>query len=641
MGETLRFPGYIVNKYSVRWNLPDGARACFGQGYVKDMALSPDGRYLAVAGDVGVWFYDFSTQSLIAMWDKGKAPYSALTFSYDGQLIAIADSSGIVRIFNLFYGACIAEFDHGLDRGIFELTFSLDSQRLAASRGLKDENDSFSVDVWQVPKSNGGASPCLRSKSDYTYEGTSPLVFSINNRLLACATHAPVRCISPAEEGSISVWDVETRERVVCLTGIPHFVGSLSFSPCGRLLAAGDWSGTVHVWEISNGHLYQTHPSCGEYYMLVSYSPSGTLYAAGVSRDSNTLFVWDLEQAKTCYTSKVHSRYFPTHFSDGTRVAFGSQVNFQVYTLGTAEHQRVSHLHSAQTSAALVASPDQKKFLSTGNKGVFVWTIANPQQPPEIFNPCIETTNKSLSNTVCLSAGVLSDGKYFTIGASKNVVGLWAVGNNTLIVTFTTLAEPIRAAFSPIASLLACRDENAQIYLWDTQSGQLRYSCQAKYPEAQRMVFSPNGRYLASGADLLYDVAQGKKIEAFDLDEMSIHLFSHDSTQFFCDTREAIELWDIHQCEKVLLIPKPGVWDNSDVVALALSRCGKYLAGCCDQAPGVLHLWTIDDGVSQTVFERHSPIISLTFSPDTTLLASGSSDGTILLWDMKPYLRNT
>ena len=645
MEKAIQFPGCLVDGDSIRWNLPDGARARLGRDYVNSMVLSPNGKYLSVAGEVGVWFYDFSMQSPIAMWNKGQSPYSALAFSYDGQLISIADSNGIVRVFDIFYGVCLAEFDCGSDRLISELSFSFNDQCLAASSTRYGESDKFDIDVWQIPKSGRETDSFLRFKSDFTYEGTSPFAFSPDNRLLACATRRRARCISPIEEGSISVWDVETRERVTCFTGLPESVGSISFSPCGRYLAAGDWTGTVHVWEVSNERLYQTYPSYGKYYMLVSYSPSGTLYAAGISgdsSDSNTLIIWDLEQAKTCYTSKEYSRYFPAEFSDGERVTFGSQVDFQVYTLSTAEHKKVLHLHRAQTSDDLVFSPDQEKLLCTGNQNVFLWTVANPQQPPEIFNPCIETTNKSLSDTFCLSAGVLSDGKYFTIAASQNTLGLLEVGNSTPIVTFTTLSEPIIAAFSPTEKLLACKDEDAQIYIWDVQNGQQRETYQAKYPEAQRMIFSPNGKYLVSGADLLYDVAQREKIDAFDLENMSIHLFSYDSTQFFCDTREAIELWDIHQCEKVLSIPKPDVWHNSNSVTLALSPCSKYLVGSCDEAHGELYLWTIGDGNLVNVFKENASIqiVSCTFSPDSTILASGGDDGTILLWDLKPYLTN-
>lgn len=36
-----------------------------------------------------------------------------------------------------------------------------------------------------------------------------------------------------------------------------------------------------------------------------------------------------------------------------------------------------------------------------------------------------------------------------------------------------------------------------------------------------------------------------------------------------------------------------------------------------------------------------SRVLSLAFSPDNTILASSGTDGTILLWDMKPYLKNT
>ena len=36
-------------------------------------------------------------------------------------------------------------------------------------------------------------------------------------------------------------------------------------------------------------------------------------------------------------------------------------------------------------------------------------------------------------------------------------------------------------------------------------------------------------------------------------------------------------------------------------------------------------------------FDRVDQVSELVFSPDGTILVSGSYDGTTLLWDMKPY----
>ena len=50
-------------------------------------------------------------------------------------------------------------------------------------------------------------------------------------------------------------------------------------------------------------------------------------------------------------------------------------------------------------------------------------------------------------------------------------------------------------------------------------------------------------------------------------------------------------------------------------------------------------LWEVETGKQIVTFRGHpTDVRALAFSPDNKLLASASYDGTILLWDLTPYL---
>ncbi len=101
-----------------------------------------------------------------------------------------------------------------------------------------------------------------------------------------------------------------------------------------------------------------------------------------------------------------------------------------------------------------------------------------------------------------------------------------------------------------------------------------------------------------------------------------------------------LRMWCAENLTTLFAIPQP---QSEEPFALAFSSCGRYLASGTWWQEGMekmaIKLWDVASGENITTLWGHpTDIQSLAFSPDGTLLASGSFDGTIMLWNLKPYI---
>ncbi|PLZ57433.1 hypothetical protein CBP24_10530 [Fischerella thermalis WC439] len=53
---------------------------------------------------------------------------------------------------------------------------------------------------------------------------------------------------SGSADGTIKLWNIQTKEEICTLTGHTDEVYSLAFSPDGQILASGSADGSIRIW---------------------------------------------------------------------------------------------------------------------------------------------------------------------------------------------------------------------------------------------------------------------------------------------------------------------------------------------------------------------------------------------------------
>ena len=656
---------------SSTWYLPDGAIIRLGKGNVMDMVLSPDGTLLAIGSYLGLWWYDVPNRSLLTLWEAGKT-ITTVAFSACGEWVATGGWGAPIKIWDVKRGNCLAELARDKSGYATDIIFSSDRKRLVVGGSTRHSNPEkrlyCSVEVWQLPENLQDCAAAIRPEREAIYVGTNPLALSPDNRLLAFASPdgvpEPFHTNGyPVIDGrwilasnSVVVYELATGQHLVTLDGL-NDVSSIGFSPSGKFLAACDRKGTTNVWEVPeqlspethSWHLhkvYQELDDNGSH--SISWTPENRLLTTVYAYRDDTFSVQDLENSEILYRHPKETGYYHSDFSKGVRLAFESECDVHLWVAG--ENRPISLAHTTGIfPGSLRFSLDGKTLLAnSGYGGIFSWDVTHPNDLPHIFKPLGMKPGTDEGQERYLSVDMSPDGKHFVISGDGRNIRLWELRSDVPMVTFPLQDEPCTAAFSPIANLLACRDETNRIHIWDITTGDIYDTYISGETYDPYFAFSPDGAFIACAPFQLYDISQRKTVNQFSSDDGFYFLaFSPDPLRIWCDSpasdNETIDLWDFQRDEEVLSLPKPKWWQEKDINTFALSTCGHYLA--CSP-----YTWTDEESVCVWDIRKGSePIITfelteslgcLTFSPNNTLLAGACSTGTILLWDLKPFINS-
>ncbi len=622
--------------------LPEGAIARLGKGGINIMRFSPDGTHLAVGTDVGVWLYDVPDGKETALFTGHTGHVNALAFSQDGNMLAGGGfNNPVIQIWDIKTKSKLSTpiFTRGRNT-LDALTFY--GKTLISIDGHDD------ISYWDVDTGN----KVLQSSIDNPFD---VVAFSQDGTNLAIADR----------KEKIHLWDTTTSSPQATLKGHKNDnnpeILSLAFSPDRKMLASGSVDKTVKLWDTENRtELGTLHGHLG-WVTAIAFSEDGKTLASG---DANkTIKLWDIETKKARATITEHKNtinalaFAPvgtprfgmclaSGSADGT-IRFWNPVNGK--ELANFTH---GHIESVKT----VAFSENDATLTTGafNGIVDVWSLKTRRELNTFTDgQCDFTEEAALSSDVTFftrqgrrgfliafnPAGFGSRGGGISGGGTR--FQLWK------IATGDEIPGPWQTAGNNASSILFSPDNNVmaisvhgEIRAWHINTGVELFRLNARWHPWSSPVFSPDRQWIAasegSGTTKVWNVeAPNNKPAILPLKQTNAIAFSPDSSILAIIYESGIYLWKFRtEAEDEPTIIHGNLQSVVESV-LIFSPDGSILIGSALEGwSNPIKLWDVKTGKNMGVLSGHTePIESLVFSHDGKTLASGSRDGTVLLWD--------
>ena len=642
--------------------LPEDAIARLGKGGINLMRFSPDGTRLVVGTDVAVWVYDVLDGKETALFTGHGGQVNALAFSPDGRiLVSSGFNNPIIQSWDLetgkklstltlndnrppivlalaFYGKTLISFNRGeiaywnVDTGRKLADRDTNMQSYAVVTASKDgstfavgdrngsihlsdvttDNQSvsfnaYSPNVAENPEVIRVPAPPPRPRKD----DLQALAFSPDGKILASTIE---------KKKTVQLWDTKNHTKLATLEGHTSWVISLAFSDDGKTVASGDAGKVIKLWDVHTGRERATLKGHKNTINALTFAPDGPPPYGGclVSGSADgTIRFWNPKTGKeiTTFTAGHTEWVKAVAFSENGAILASAAFNgtVDIWSLRTRQELTTFTAGQCDVAIAVALSSDATRFACQGSDGLIV------------FN--------SDGFGASSSARDFGTIQVWEIGTGEEILGPWQNGANTL--DMSTGMEPL--TFSPDNKILAVRERQG-IRAWDVNIGVELFWFNIEKPFPMKLVFSPNGALLATsgffGTPQAWNLATHIETGLPNIKDTSALTFSPDNTTAAIVSNGEVYLWKLDTIGEDELNVLPGQLHPFTNI-LAFSSDGTFLVGSGEESWDFpIKIWNVETGNQLTPLTGHTEhITTLVFSHDGKTLASGSEDGTVLLWD--------
>ncbi|CUA70044.1 Notchless protein homolog 1 [Xenopus laevis] [Rhizoctonia solani] len=415
-------------------------------------------------------------------------------------------------------------------------------------------------------------------------------------------------CILTGSSEGLRMWHAENGKLIRCLTSEAP-VESAAFSPDGTRVAAKlrapNWDiiglgYTLQIWSIQNGDTTLGPLSINGQGMVV-FSPDNSHIA---SVEGSVVHVRDVRRGDIVHQlhhPHGHGSRFIKYAPDGSRiVSFSYMTTIVVWDVHTGEIVLGPLEGHAAELQSIASPPDGSYFISAHYDGrVCKWNARQYSSTPE--------SNDERSHEI-LSIKFSPDGKRFASGSADGTVSVWdAYTGEILVGPLEQHINSVRAVDFSNDHIASVSDDGA-MFVFDALTGEVVLGpIQAASNGIVRAIaYSPGGSLIATA------LAPG-----------------------VISQPGGVDLWDAQTGARVLSLSKIPNRSNLPVFSIQFSPDGTRIVGSGSIGNQQIAIWDVLTGQLVLEFgsEHTNRVFSVSYSPNGTLVASGSGDRNIILWD--------
>jgi RNA polymerase sigma factor (sigma-70 family) len=655
--------------------LPDGAVARIGttrfrlHGAIGSLAFTADGRRLVSLGadDIRVW--DVATgreQRTRADFLNNNSDWRALAWSSDGKWAATTDPAG-ATIWDLTSGKKVKDLGHGWydSNEVFghvndRTCLAPDGRVLALARNNAistwDVATGKRLATWQHPQGKAGLRPNLRE-----IEPRRPisLAFTGDGKTL----------MTDGAENAVFFWEAATGNMLRPLHGIDSYPSYQSYpialSADGKVIAGCTPAvRNLCIFDAADGKVLRRLEPPLFYIWRLAFSPDGKVLACSARPEEQApgreppqvVYLWDAATGKELHCLAPCGLKEP--YGLGGLMAFSPDSKKLAVTLSTPgnwgrggggpSYNNVMKVYDVASGRELpltaglpkpatrsVLAPDGKTLAticgdsSTGTTSIWLWDTATGEQRRRLEG------HEGWVNDLLFSP----DGRTL-FSTDRARLRFWEVATGRQVPNFD-MATDYLLACSPDGKRLAVSGAWL-VRVIDTTSGECVREIKLRSGEyLHGATFLPDGQSLVVCAGRqahVYDVTTGEDTRQFELAMGGVSpdqggpAFSRDGRLIAFDQDGLIKVHKLADGAEVCRSEKRETGGYS----FALSPDGRTVAwGIRLGGDRLVHLLDVATGKERHTFAGHQGgIETLTFSADGKKLVSGSSDATLLVWDM-------